>query len=542
MTTANVRATLRSISAWTHRSIRSSAARTLALGAVAASLFTLGMPAPASARALDVDVWTDKGDDGVYQPGDAMRIKVRTTEDAYLLVYEIDSEGQVNLLFPWKRGQGRIEGARTLRLPSDDSDLELAVEQKTGQGFIVAVASDRPFREMPWFLRPYDPQAAAIGYDDDEREGIEARTGKDEPGFDDDGRVVGDPYVAMERIRRRVLDMKTAEQDFGSDYVTYYVHEQVRYPRYLCNDCHRPNQWAWWNGFDPYYARCSVIDFRVNWGWSWGPTCWNGYTPYYYYVVRSDCPPRYTSWYNDRTRFSSWDGWDRWGTLWGGQLRRYKPTPAPVGYVPPPQPGQVWREGRTPPGFLPPDVRRQSGTPGSTPAGWLSRDRGDGKPVWRDGPRQRPDAPPPGNGRGNDAPPSGTRGDEPRWREWKRGDNPPPGGGGGSSEESRPRWRGGSKPSDPPAGGGSGGSSESDRPRWRRGDDSPPPAPKRQDPPPPPRQDPPRQDPPRQDPPRQDPPRVDPPRQDTPPVWRQPPPSPQNSPKFEPGRGKGGKG
>ncbi|MCE9628338.1 MAG: hypothetical protein K8R56_10535, partial [Candidatus Eisenbacteria bacterium] len=294
----------------------------------------------------------------------------------------------------------------------------------------------------------------------------------------------------------------------------------------------------WWEGFDPYYANCSVIDFRVNWGWAWGPQCWSSHTPYYYYVVRSDCPPRYQPWYDNRTRLSSWDGWNRWGELWGGQLRRYKPTPAPVGYVPPPQPGQVWREGRTPPGYLPPDVRRQSGTPGSTPAGWLARDRGDGKPVWRDGPRQRPDAPPPGNGRGNDSPPSGTRGDQPRWREWKRGDNPPPSGGnGGSSEESRPRWRGGDKPSDPPAGGGSGGSSDSDRPRWRRGDDSPPPAPKRQDPPPAPRHDPPRQDPPRQDPPR-----VDPPRNDNPPVWRQPPSSPPPSPKFEPGRGKGGKG
>ncbi len=518
---------------------RSSAA--LALGLVAASVLLSISATPAAARRLDVDVWTDKGDDGVYQPGDAMRIKVRTTDDAYLLVYEIDSEGQVNLLFPLKRGQGRIEGAHTLRLPGDDSDLELAVEQKTGQGFIVAVASDRPFRDMPWFLRPYDPQAAAIGYEgDDDRDQVEAHTSKDEPGFDNDGRVVGDPYVAMERIRRRVLDMKTVEQDFGSDYVTYYVHEQVRYPRYLCNDCHRPNQWAWWDGFDPYYARCSVMDFRVNWGWSWGPTCWNGYTPYYYYVVRSDCPPRYSTWYNDRTRFSSWDGWDRWGTLWGGQLRRYKPAPAPVGYVPPPAPGQVWREGRTPPGYLPPDVRRQSGTPGGAPAGWLSRDRGDGKPVWRDGPRQRPDGPAPG-GRGGDTPPSGTRGDQPRWREWKRGDNPPPGSGNGgsSSGESRPRWRGGDRPSDPPAG-GNGGSSEDSRPRWRGGnrpsDETPRPAPQRQDPPPAPRQDPPRQDPPRQDPPPQ------PPRQDNPPVWRQPPSSPPPAPKFEPGRGKGGKG
>ena len=519
-------AIVRAIAVSARRRTRGSAA--LALLVSAASLLSLAAATPASARRLDVDVWTDRGDDGVYQPGEAMRIKVRTTADAYLLVYEIDSEGGVNLLYPWKRGQGRVEAAHTLRLPSEDSDLELAVEQKTGQGFVVAVASDRPFRDLPWFLRPYDPQAAAIGYDRDDS-APDARTAQDEPGFDQDGRVVGDPYVAMERIRRRVLDMATAEQDFGSDYSSYYVHEQVRYPRYLCNDCHRPNRWAWWDGFDPYYARCSVMDFRVNWGWSWGPSYWSGYNPYYYYVVRSDCPPRYTTWYDDRTRFSSWDGWDRWGQLWGGQLRRYKPEPVPVTYVPPPPRGQVWRGGATPPGYLPPDVRRQSGTPGGGgAAGWLQRDRGDGKPVWREGPRQRPDGPAPGAGRGGDAP--DRQQGEPRWRDGKRGDTPQPGGGGGSSsDDSRPRWRGGDRPRD-----------ESPRVEPRRE------GARRQDPP---RQDPPRQDPPRQDPPRQDPPRRE-PRQDNTPVWRQPPSPPPSdpprwsppAPKLEPGKGKGGKG
>ena len=30
-----------------------------------------------------------------------------------------------------------------------------------------------------------------------------------------------------------------------------------------CNDCHRPGAWAWWDGFDPYYTHCSVVDFSV---------------------------------------------------------------------------------------------------------------------------------------------------------------------------------------------------------------------------------------------------------------------------------------
>jgi len=466
----------------------------------AALLLLLSAVAPAFARQMGIEVWTDRGDDAVYQPGEAMSVKIRVSDDAYLLVYEIDSEGAVNLLYPWKRGLGRVEAHNTLRLPEDNS-YQLVVEGATGQGFIVAVASALPFNELPWFLRPFDPQAASVGYEGDP-------DGKDqtEEGFDEKGHVVGDPYVAMERIRRRVLAEQAQSTDgFATAYSTYYVHEQVRYPRYLCNDCHRPSVWAWWDGFDPYYSHCSVVDFRVNWGWCWGPQMWTSCIPYYYYVMRSDCPPRYQPWYTSRARFSSWDGWNRWTNLWGGQLHRTKPAPAPVGYTPPPPRGQVWRGGQTPPGFVPPDVRRQTGTPTSGPQTWLSRDRGDGKPVWRASPRFEP------NGRGgNVSVPSGSVRQRPAWRgNW--------GERGGASQPSQPSQGSGQEGS-----GGQGGQSE---PRWRPDNPS--------------RNDPPSYAPPRQDPPaRQEPPA---------PTWRQPSADPPRStppPAFRPAppRGQGGNG
>ena len=494
------------------------------------------MVVPAAARRLDVEVWTDRGDDAVYEPGDAMRVKVRTTEDAYLLVYEIDSEGSVKLLFPWKRGSGRIEARSTLRLPDESSDLQLVVEEKTGQGFLVAVASDHPFRELPWYLRPFDPQAASVGYEDPADE-AEAET----EGIDEKGRIVGDPYVAMERIRRRVVGETGDSQSrtgarstehasdystgMASAYSTYYVHEQVRYPRYICSDCHRSNRWAWWEGFDPYYTRCSVVDFRVNWSWCWGPQLWTGYVPYYYYVVRSDCPPRYSQFAENRTRFSSWDGWNRFNDMSGGQLRRYKgqsPAPAPVGYTPPPPRGLSWRQGQTPPGIVPPEVRRQSGAPGD-PRGWLQRDRGDGKPVFRDDPRGRPTVggePRPG---GNNRPGEGER---PRdWRQWKpRAESPPRGG-----NAPAPPEQGGQEGQNPPSGQGGERTPNSWRPRHDR--PSPPSAQ-----PDSPRQEQPRQAPPQQDPPRSDPGFRPPPASDAP-KWS-PPASKTNPPKGRSGHGK----
>jgi hypothetical protein len=317
--------------------------RARSVWSLAVALLCLAPAARGDGRnGLDVELWTNKGQDAVYQPGDPLEVKARVSDDAYLLVYEIDAEGNVRLIAPEWGARGFVPGGETFQVPSPHSDMELVVAGPTGQGFLVAIASRDPFRPLPWYLRPYNAQAEDIGY--------QGRPDEDEEGVTEDGRIVGDPFVAMERIRRRVLADPEDEESFATAYTSYYVHHAVRYPRYICYDCHRPNQWAWWDGFDPYYASCSVIDFRINWGWGWGPAYWYGYVPYYYYVVRADCPPRYRLYSAHDACFSSWDGRRRWNTLWGNMQRR--PTAPPPGYVPPSK-----YDGRTvglrqPPGFL----------------------------------------------------------------------------------------------------------------------------------------------------------------------------------------------
>jgi hypothetical protein len=325
----------------------------------------------AQARGLSVEVWTDRGNDAVYQPGDRMQVKVRSSEDAHVLVYEIDTEGYVRLLFPDGGGSGFLEGRQTYRLPPEDSGIELVVQQAVGQSYIVGIASAAPFDSLPWYLRPYNAQAEAVGY---------VGVPEEEQGVTAEGRIVGDPFVAMERIRRRVLEDATDGESFATAYTSYYVHQAVRYPRYVCYDCHRPGQWAWWDGFDPYYATCSVFDLRVNWSWYWGPTYWYGYVPYFVYVYRPNCPPRYHRYYDQGGWCSSWDGWSRWNSLWGqNTLRRYK-SPPPPGYQPPPKyrDGEKWRPGgATPPGFLANSVRTGRGSP-LIPVGRGSGVRGEG--------------------------------------------------------------------------------------------------------------------------------------------------------------------
>src|SRR5207247_10645645 len=88
-------------------------------------ILMIAVASRASARALSIEVWTDRGHEAVYQDGDVLEIKARASDDSYLLVYEIDSEGSVHLLFPDGRRSGYVEGERTYRLPGPDSDLEL---------------------------------------------------------------------------------------------------------------------------------------------------------------------------------------------------------------------------------------------------------------------------------------------------------------------------------------------------------------------------------------------------------------------------------
>ena len=354
-------------------------------GALFAALLlagSLSVAATAEARKLGVEVWTDRGNDAVYQPGDVLQVRARATDDAYLLVYEIDSEGYVRLLYPVRGQSGLVEARETLDVPSSRDEEQLVVQDPTGEDYIVAIASPRPFDNLPWYLRPYDIKGDDVGY-------VNAPKDDDDQGITSEGKIVGDPFVAMERIRRRVLQNPNDEATFATAYTTYYVHEVVRYPRYICNDCHRPGRWAWWDGWDPYYTHCSVVDFRVNWSWGWGPGYWNGFVPYYVYVYRPDCPPRWRT--GGGVWYSSWDGWRRWNQLWGGPLVRYK-SPPPQNYVPPSRFGD-WRKGVTapPPGFVVSGMRRGGGG-GPLPVGRNSPtdDQRPRRPDFNRPPDQRP--------------------------------------------------------------------------------------------------------------------------------------------------------
>ena len=47
---------------------------------------------------LEVDVWVNRGEGAVYHPGDKIKVYFKTSDDCYLVIYGIDTKGNVNIL------------------------------------------------------------------------------------------------------------------------------------------------------------------------------------------------------------------------------------------------------------------------------------------------------------------------------------------------------------------------------------------------------------------------------------------------------------
>ena len=207
-------------------------------------LFSLGIvtaqpagtsPLPAYDRPR-VQVWTNRGDDP-YTAGQAVRVSFQTEQDAYVTLFRVDTDGRVRVLFPrqpWEDNFAR--GGRVYDVPgyATDGGGAFDVDDYPGVGYLFGIASADPF--------DYDA--------------IETAEHWDYRLIADDGRVRGDPYVALTDLAERLVPAGYTDWDY--DVVPYYVQQHYQYPRFLCYDCHTYASYTQWN---PYSASC--VRFRI---------------------------------------------------------------------------------------------------------------------------------------------------------------------------------------------------------------------------------------------------------------------------------------
>jgi len=126
----------------------------------------------------EVDISVDKGDDATYYDGEPIFISFITTEDAYVVIYDIDTEGKLSLIFPESiEENGFIRANSTYQIPEDDDDYSLKIKGPQGEEFICAVTSPEPLR-IPAIFK-----------------------GEGEVHF----RIEGDPLSAIEKINEELI-------------------------------------------------------------------------------------------------------------------------------------------------------------------------------------------------------------------------------------------------------------------------------------------------------------------------------------------------
>jgi Domain of unknown function (DUF4384) len=204
--------------------------------AMIAALVEPGLTTPPAATPGDrprVEVWTNRGDDP-YHGGQAARVFLRADRDAYVTLFRVDTDGRVRVLFPrdpWD--DNFVRGGRELEVTGTHSDDAFEIDDYPGVGYVFAVAAADPF----------DFDQITSGDHWDYR--VIA-----------DGRLRGDPYVAMTDLAQHILPADYADWDY--DLVPYYVERHYDYPRFLCYDCHSYASYSYWN---PYAYSC--VRFRI---------------------------------------------------------------------------------------------------------------------------------------------------------------------------------------------------------------------------------------------------------------------------------------
>jgi hypothetical protein len=194
-----------------------------------------GIPAADGYRPR-VQVWTDRGEDP-YASGQGVRVHFRAQDDAYVTIIRIDTDGRVRVLFPhepWEDNFAR--GARDYEVQGQSYRDAFYIDDYPGVGYIFAIAAADPFT--------YD--------------GLERNDHWDYRVIAN-GRVHGDPYVAVTDLAQRMLPDGNSAWDY--DVASYYVQQHYDYPRFLCYDCHSYVSYSTWRPYDYTCVRFRIVVF-----------------------------------------------------------------------------------------------------------------------------------------------------------------------------------------------------------------------------------------------------------------------------------------
>ncbi len=100
---------------------------------------------PTEPSSLTIQVWTNRALGATYYQGESIHIYFKTSQDAYVTLYDYTPEGSVRILFPnFFQQDNFVRGGEVYVIPNPSYNYNLVVSGQNGREVIEAVASTLP--------------------------------------------------------------------------------------------------------------------------------------------------------------------------------------------------------------------------------------------------------------------------------------------------------------------------------------------------------------------------------------------------------------
>lgn len=181
-------------------------------------------------------IWVEDERD-YFRRGERLRVRFTTSDDSYVAVVHIDTDGNLDFLYPaTPYDDGFVRRGRVYSLPGGGFSSGWTLRGSPGIGYLYLIASPEPL-DYSYFGGPYGNR-----WD-----------------WSYAGRSVhGDPFWAMEELTS-LLVPGWGRAPYVVDYYSYHVDGRHRYPSYACGASRWGARAGWgWNG---YYDSCDRVDY-----------------------------------------------------------------------------------------------------------------------------------------------------------------------------------------------------------------------------------------------------------------------------------------
>lgn len=100
----------------------------------------------------DFALWPDRGNGGVYSPGETLILNFKSPVEGYVRVYHISAEGEMTLVFPNRfDGDNRVEAGKLYRIGGLDYPFQFDITEPYGIESFKAVFSPDPYYNTQGF-------------------------------------------------------------------------------------------------------------------------------------------------------------------------------------------------------------------------------------------------------------------------------------------------------------------------------------------------------------------------------------------------------